>query len=105
MVVLSERNGGTNDITEVEDGPKNGDELALLALSRIRQHERALSSPEQSSANAEESSGDDDERTCIVMNIDSPEQVLEMVRYAGRQDRRTNKIRCKVHNPCCQEAA
>ena len=52
LEILSERHSGANDAAEVEDGPEDGNVLALLAFRRIREHERALSRPKQAGANA-----------------------------------------------------
>lgn len=43
--ILTEGDGCSDDGTQVKDSPENTDILALLVLSRICQHQGALSGP------------------------------------------------------------
>jgi len=44
--VLSDRNSGSNDSAEIEDGPEISDIATLLFFNRIRHHNGSLSRPQ-----------------------------------------------------------
>jgi hypothetical protein len=73
MEIPTQRNGSTNDPTQIKNGPENADEFALLILSGIRKHERSLCSPKQARTNAKYSPGRDDETPCILMDVHDAE--------------------------------
>ena len=67
--VVSQRDGRSDDTTEIEYGPEDADELALLVLGGIGEHERALSRPEETGADAEIGTRSEDEPTGIWVNV------------------------------------
>ena len=70
MKILAERHTRADDAAQIEDRPKDADELALLALGRVAKHERALGRPEQAGAHAEDAPRANDEAACVGMNVD-----------------------------------
>ena len=45
IVILSQRHSRSHDTTQIEYRPKNGDELSLVVLRRVSEHQRALGGP------------------------------------------------------------
>jgi hypothetical protein len=60
MEILSESDRGSNDTTQVEDGPKHGNKSTFLAFSWVSHHKRTLSSPKKTRADAMQGTGCDD---------------------------------------------
>jgi hypothetical protein len=49
MVIPTQGNSSADNPTQIKDGPENTNGFALLILSGIREHERSLGSPKQTS--------------------------------------------------------
>ena len=56
----TERNHVSEDTTAVEDGPEDGEVLALLVLSGVTHHDGTLGAPQPTSTNTQQAGGDDD---------------------------------------------
>jgi hypothetical protein len=69
MEISTQRNGSTNDPTQIKNGPENANEFAFLILSGIRKHERSLCSPKQASTKAKNSPGRDDKTPGVLMDV------------------------------------
>jgi hypothetical protein len=70
MEIPTQRNGCTDNPTQIKDGPENANEFALLILSGICKHERSLGSPKQASTEAKYSPGRNDETSGVLMDVD-----------------------------------
>ena len=70
MEVVAERHGSADDGAEVEDGPEDTDETALLSFRWIGEHEGALGGPQEGGAYAEEGACDGDEVARARMDVD-----------------------------------
>lgn len=70
--VLSERDRRAYDAAEVEYGPKDADEFALLVFGGVGEHQRTLRGPQQTCADPEYAACGDDKPTCVFMNVDCP---------------------------------
>ena len=53
--VVSQRDGRSDDTTEIEYGPEDADEAPLLGFGGIPKHQGSLSRPQQTCANTEDS--------------------------------------------------
>ena len=71
MEVLAESDSRSDDGTQVEDRPEDGDEATLLALSRVTHHEGTLCGPEQTGTNTEDGAGGDDEAANVRVHVRS----------------------------------
>ena len=69
MEVLAEGDCRAYDPTQVEDGPKDTNEKALLVLRWICQHERALCSPEQAGTDTKDGACDNYEGTSMWVDV------------------------------------
>ena len=70
--VLAERDQTTNDGAGVEDDPEPTDVAALCVLRGVGHHDGALSSPQETGAETEEGTGEDDE-TLILGVVEAQE--------------------------------
>ena len=69
MIVKNERNKATNDTTHVENTPEERD-ISPFTMSRwVRGHDSALTSPEKTCTDTQESSGDNGESLVLVMVV------------------------------------
>lgn len=56
----------TDERTKLEDGPEDTESLALILLKWITHHDTALGRPEQSSGDAEDRTGKNQEPPCTL---------------------------------------
>ena len=59
--VDGEGNEGAQERAELEDGPENGERLALVLFERVGHHDGALRRPEERGGDSEEGAGEDEE--------------------------------------------
>ena len=59
LKIDGEGDDGTNERTELEDGPEDTECLAFILLEGIAHHDASLGGPEQSGGDAEECAGED----------------------------------------------
>ena len=70
--VLAEGNRRSDNSAQIEDGPEDRDELALLALSRVCEHERPLRGPEEAGTDAQYGPHSNDKPVQVRVNIHRP---------------------------------
>lgn len=68
-----------NHGTHIEDAPEPGKVAALLSLSRVRDHNGALGSPEETSADTEKCTSNDVEGVDMVVNRDEQSDDVDTV--------------------------
>jgi len=66
LEIDSEGNDGTNERTELEDGPEDTECLALILLERVTHHDTSLGGPEQGCGDAEDCASENQEPTCTL---------------------------------------
>lgn len=81
IVILSQRHGSPHDPTQVKYRPKNGDEFTLVVLRRVSEHQRALSGPQQTRSDPEDSTGGDVERSSAFVQRQRPTQKTDRRRW------------------------
>ena len=67
--VVSQRDGRSDDTTEIEYGPEDADELSLLVFGGVRKHQRALRCPKESGAHAKNRPSRDHETPGVLVDI------------------------------------
>lgn len=72
MEILTQGYSCTDDSTYIEDSPEDTNKCTLLALSRVGHHQRSLSSPQKTCADAENSTCSDHERARMRVNVHRP---------------------------------
>lgn len=76
--VLAEGHRRPDYTAQVEDGPEDADELPLLILGGVRQHQRTLSRPEQAGADAQNGSCTNDKAAGVGMDIDGAGRTMKL---------------------------
>jgi len=71
LEITSECYSRTNDASKIEDSPEDTDVHALLSLSGVRHHQRALGGPKKSSADTKDDTGYDNEVARTRMDVNS----------------------------------
>jgi hypothetical protein len=99
--VQAQRNGCTNNSAEVENRPEDTNKPSLLNFSGIREDEGTLSGPQQTGANAEDSTSSNDETTSITVDIHSTVS-LSIRSMRNKIEMLTGRRQYKGHNPSFQ---
>jgi hypothetical protein len=74
MKILAQGDGGTNDSTQIKDGPENPNGFSLLILSGVRKHEGSLCCPKQTSTQAKQSTRSNNETSGVMVDIENAER-------------------------------
>lgn len=83
----AERNDVTEDTTAVEDGPEDGEVLALLVLSGVTHHDGTLSAPQPTSTNTEQAGGDDNEGDRVNVVVGQERSDVEDIGQATENEK------------------
>ena len=69
MKIVPKGHRRADDASEVENGPKNANEFALLVLGGIRKHKRTLRRPQKTRADTEVCAGGQNEGANIGVEV------------------------------------
>ena len=69
----------TNDTSEVENDPEDGDKFALLVLIGVTHHDGTLRSPQKTGANTKQSTGKDEKTGVLIVVVGEKRSDIEEV--------------------------
>ena len=93
MEVGTERHGGTNNSSEVENGPENCNEFSLVPFSRVRHHKGSLGCPKQSSAKSKDSTSGNDKGFGMGVDVQDPGQLLATLDTLQGHAQKTSNVK------------
>ncbi len=79
LPVLADRHRRTDDGTEVEDEPGNGNSTTALAFCRVRHHDDALCAPQERGAETEVGAREDDEARVLSVVVAQERRAVQCI--------------------------
>lgn len=76
LEVDGEGDDGTDERTELEDGPEDTERLSFILFKRVAHHDTSLGRPEQGSSHTKDCTGENQEPTCTLSLMTSGREEL-----------------------------